>query len=84
MGPNISLKLLGYEAQRLGITQLFAYGELSRLAVAAFGQQAQHFSEQQQLIAALKLQLNAQTTALIKGSRSMQNGKIVAALEGEA
>ena len=85
------MKELGNEAQTLhaaagkdirqaGIDCLFTYGELSALAAETFGEGAYHFTEQTKLLHALKPFLSTQTTILVKGSRSMQMEKVVAAL----
>ncbi len=71
---------LGATAQRLGIEQLYAYGELSQLAAESFGAKAQHFSDQSLLISALKSILHPQMTILVKGSRSMHMEQVVAAI----
>lgn len=85
------LKELGEEAKNLhknvgekiraaGIDFLFTYGELSANTAQAFGEGAYHFSEQEQLVTALKPYLYNQTTILVKGSRSMRMEKVVAGL----
>lgn len=71
---------IGELAQRSGIRHLFCYGNLSRFAAESFGANAQHFSEQTALIAALKPLLKAQSTVLVKGSNGMKMNNIVKAL----
>lgn len=51
-------------------------------AVAAFGENAQHFTTQAELIQALGAEQDPNTTLLIKGSRSAAMENIVAALCG--
>jgi UDP-N-acetylmuramoyl-tripeptide--D-alanyl-D-alanine ligase len=58
-------------------------GELSRHAVHAYGEGARHFASHEQLCPALLQKLTAQTTVLVKGSRSMHMEAIVDALLNE-
>ncbi|APC22234.1 hypothetical protein BME99_25840 [Pseudomonas protegens] len=53
-------------------------------AVAAFGEHARHFASQADLIAALGVEQDPNTTILIKGSRSAVMENIVAALCGSS
>ncbi len=71
---------LGADAQRLGINQLYTFGDLAAHAAQAFGPNAQHFSDQMALAAALQPTLHSQMVVLIKGSRSMRMERIVQAL----
>jgi UDP-N-acetylmuramoyl-tripeptide--D-alanyl-D-alanine ligase len=73
----------GTEIKTLGIHHLFTYGNLSMEAQCAFGNNAYHFNDREQLIAALKPYLKNNTTILIKGSRSMQMEKIIEPLVPE-
>ena len=59
---------------------LYAVGPLMAHAVAAFGEGAKHFADQQGLIDALRQEARGETTLLIKGSRSAAMDKVVAAL----
>lgn len=72
---------LGLEAKKQGIEFMYAYGELSQFTAQAFGENAQHFLDQDTLIAALKPLLDPQTTVLIKGSLSMNMRHIAEALK---
>ncbi len=74
---------IGIEAKQMGIEQLYCYGDHSRHAAQAFGKKAYFFTDQAELIQALKSQLSSEVTMLVKGSRSMQMDKIVAALRQE-
>lgn len=68
---------IGAYAKAAGITQLFALGELSQLAVQAFGNGATHFNSPQALAAMLESYLVPQATVLVKGSRFMQMERVV-------
>lgn len=70
---------LGIAARELGIERLFALGELSALAVQAFGPGASHFADMETLQPRLLAELDAQTTVLIKGSRFMRMERVVQA-----
>lgn len=72
------------EHARGRVAALYATGPQMSHAVAAFGEGAQHFADQAQLIAALKVEDAPQTVFLIKGSRSAAMEKVVAALSGHA
>jgi UDP-N-acetylmuramoyl-tripeptide--D-alanyl-D-alanine ligase len=71
---------IGRHAQARGIDRLFAVGPLSAATVQAFGAGATHFNDQSALIDALRAQLHAGVTCLIKGSRSAAMERVVAAL----
>ncbi|MCQ6257123.1 UDP-N-acetylmuramoyl-tripeptide--D-alanyl-D-alanine ligase [Pseudomonas sp. Q11] len=62
------------------VDALYAVGPMMAHAVAAFGEHAQHFSTQAELIQALSAEQDPNTTLLIKGSRSAAMENIVAAL----
>jgi UDP-N-acetylmuramoyl-tripeptide--D-alanyl-D-alanine ligase len=78
-GPQFHREVGAYARSR-GIGALFALGEASREAVAAFGKGARHFASPEHLQAALP----AAATVLVKGSRFMRMERVVAALTGEA
>lgn len=74
----------GTYARQAGIDGVYATGPLSSHAVKAFGERGYHFADQQQLIAALKPELDAGVTVLVKGSRSSRMERVVTALtEGQ-
>lgn len=72
----------GVSARARGIDALYALGHLSRAAVEGFGAGARHFDAIEDLIAALKSQLDSHTTLLVKGSRSSRMERVAAALTG--
>ena len=63
-----------------GVVRLLAVGEDSRKTVQAFGVGATFFEQQQDLIAALKQELEGDETILIKGSRAQRMENVAAAL----
>ncbi|HET7557654.1 MAG TPA: UDP-N-acetylmuramoyl-tripeptide--D-alanyl-D-alanine ligase [Rhodanobacteraceae bacterium] len=73
---------IGKQAYDAGIERLFAVGTLSAHAAQAFGVNARHFATQADLIAALRTQLHAGLSVLVKGSRSAGMEHVVAALLG--
>ncbi len=71
---------IGETLKNYGVKRLFAVGELTQQTVAAFGENAQHFSSQTELLAALIPELTGNETILIKGSRSQRMENITNAL----
>lgn len=71
---------LGEYARAKKIQHFFTLGVLSANASNAFGENAQHFTERSQLVAALKLLATPDTTFLIKGSRSARMDLVVSEL----
>lgn len=67
----------GDRARRAGIQRLFTLGEVSREATRAFGDGAQHFNDRDTLLQALRDELTAGVTVLVKGSRSMGMERVV-------
>ncbi|MDE2089006.1 MAG: UDP-N-acetylmuramoyl-tripeptide--D-alanyl-D-alanine ligase, partial [Gammaproteobacteria bacterium] len=82
-GPELHW-VAGRQARSAGVQRLYATGELSRLAVQAFGAGARHFDDPQALIAALQADLHAGLTVLIKGSRAMRMERVAQALGAAA
>ncbi len=74
---------VGELAASAGIEVLYALGEQSQRAAEAFGGEAYHFLDQNELIAALKKEQAVGNTLLVKGSRSMAMERVVEALLGE-
>lgn len=71
---------VGSLAKHSGIHRLHAVGDLSRVAVDAFGGDARHYPDQAALIAALQGELRGTPILLIKGSRGSAMDRVVAAL----
>ncbi|MDG4596208.1 MAG: UDP-N-acetylmuramoyl-tripeptide--D-alanyl-D-alanine ligase [Candidatus Contendobacter sp.] len=73
----------GREAKNAGFERLYALGEHSRVAVAAFGTGGLHFESVDALVADLDRDLQQggePTVVLVKGSRGMRMERVVAAL----
>ena len=71
---------IGETLKNYGVKRLFAVGELTQQTVAAFGENAQHFFSQTELLAALMPELTGNETILIKGSRLQRMENITTAL----
>jgi UDP-N-acetylmuramoyl-tripeptide--D-alanyl-D-alanine ligase len=71
----------GVAAREAGVARLLALGPLSRAAVAAFGATASHFQAVEELIAALRAELEPGVSVLVKGSRAMHMERVVEALK---
>lgn len=82
LGPEAAIRHaeMGAMAREQGVTRLWAVGPLSAHAAAAFGADAAHFDSREALVEALRMQLRAGVTCLVKGSRSAAMDKVVAAL----
>ena len=74
---------IGRYARERGIDRLYAIGDLSRAAAEAFGKGARHFAAVEEMIAAAREEVVANTTALVKGSRFMHMERVVQALAAE-
>lgn len=77
---------MGRQAFAARIDHLFTVGELAQHASDAFGEEAQHFATLQTLITELRhtiAEAEDGVTLLVKGSRSMQMERVVAALLDE-
>lgn len=68
---------MGAVARELGVTRLFALGELSSYAVKEFGKGARHFDSIEDLLGMLKPELKKDCTVLVKGSRFMKMERVV-------
>lgn len=73
-------KVVAGQAREANVQFLYALGENSRHAVAAFGVGGRHFTDHESLIAALQAEIDENSVVLIKGSRLMQMERIVAGL----
>ncbi len=71
----------GVYARDAGIDSLYAMGELARATVEGFGSGGHFFETTDALVQQLRRELEAKaTTIVVKGSRSMQMERVVAAL----
>lgn len=68
---------IGAEAKAAGIDSLYALGEMSRNAVAAFGPGANHFDSVEGLSESLQQEQAEGTAVLVKGSRFMRMERVV-------
>ena len=71
---------IGRAARDAGIERLLTLGDLARELCAAFGRGGEHYTRIEDLLAAAKAALDADTTMLVKGSRSMQMERVVQSL----
>jgi UDP-N-acetylmuramoyl-tripeptide--D-alanyl-D-alanine ligase len=71
---------IGAECQRLNIDELYTCGKQSAHAHEYFTGKGQHFTDQATLISLLTTRLAADTTVLVKGSRSAKMEHVVQAL----
>ncbi|MEX0449431.1 UDP-N-acetylmuramoyl-tripeptide--D-alanyl-D-alanine ligase [Spiribacter sp. 221] len=74
----------GDRARALGVSRVFATGELSAHTVEAFGAGGEWFEDQAALIEALVTDLTPGVRVLVKGSRSAAMDRVVAALREAA
>ncbi|RLJ67766.1 UDP-N-acetylmuramoyl-tripeptide--D-alanyl-D-alanine ligase [Sulfurisoma sediminicola] len=72
---------IGGHAKSRGIERLFALGTLAADAAHNFGDGARHFGGVEALVDALKPELAADVTVLVKGSRFMRMERVVEAIE---
>lgn len=71
---------VGDAARAMGVSRLFATGEMSVHAADAFGEGAEHFDSREALTESLRRQLRPGINCLVKGSRSMGMEAVVAAI----
>ncbi len=71
---------IGGYAKSQGVDQLFALGELSELAARNFGAGGRHFRQVDDLVAALRKELDPGTVVLVKGSRFMRMERVADAI----
>jgi UDP-N-acetylmuramoyl-tripeptide--D-alanyl-D-alanine ligase len=74
---------VGRYARERGVDRLYALGDLCRSAAEAFGKGARHFETVEELIAAARGEVVANTVALVKGSRFMRMERVVQALAAD-
>ncbi len=79
-GPQFHAEAGAYARAR-GIEQLYALGDLSVHASAAFGAGGQHFDNKAALLAAVRAALPGMGSVLVKGSRFMKMEEVVQALQ---
>lgn len=72
---------VGRHARERGIQKLFAVGPLNAATVETFGTGGSHYADKAALIDALRAQLHAGVTCLVKGSHSAGMEHVVAALK---
>ena len=72
---------IGAYAKAADIEKFYALGPLTKNAVTAFGLNAMHFETVEALAESLKSMMNAETTVLVKGSRSMRMERVVDAVQ---
>ena len=68
---------VGGYAKSMGVDRLFTLGEMSRAASGNFGSGARHFDRVEDLVAALRPELDGRVTVLVKGSRFMRMERVV-------
>ena len=71
---------VGDNARAMGVSRLFATGEMSVFTVDAFGEGAEHFASREALAEAVRRSLRPGINCLVKGSRSMGMEAVVAAI----
>jgi UDP-N-acetylmuramoyl-tripeptide--D-alanyl-D-alanine ligase len=71
---------VGQAIRAAGVERLFALGELSREAVAGFGEDASAFATIEDLVTELQTGVADDVNLLVKGSRGMRMERVVAAL----
>ncbi len=71
---------IGGYAKSAGVDVLLALGDASAIAARNFGDGARHFRKIEELIEALRPELTAGTTVLVKGSRFMRMERVADAI----
>ena len=82
LGPDASALHAdaGRAARASGVRRLYTLGTHSEEAARAFGTGGRHFRDREELVEALRRDLQAGVTLLVKGSRSMAMDRVCAAL----
>jgi len=71
---------IGGHAKSAGVDALYALGDASAIAARNFGEGARHFKKIEDLVEALKSELNPGATVLVKGSRFMRMERVADAI----
>ena len=71
---------VGDAARDMGVSRLFATGDMSVYTVDAFGEGAEHFATREALAEAVRRSLRPGVNCLVKGSRSMGMEAVVEAI----
>ena len=74
---------VGDAARALGVSRIFATGEMSQSTVDTFGEGASHYPDRESLVEALHAELRPGVNCLVKGSRSMGMEAVVVAITGD-
>ena len=75
---------VGDAARAMGVSRLYATGEMAAATVDAFGAGARHFDDRESLVQTLRDDLRPGVICLVKGSRSMGMETVVEAITGPA
>ncbi|MDJ0813122.1 MAG: UDP-N-acetylmuramoyl-tripeptide--D-alanyl-D-alanine ligase [Woeseiaceae bacterium] len=73
---------VGGSIREAGIDRLFAHGDMSRHAVAEFGDKAEWYESIEPLIDTISGELESGVNVLVKGSRGMRMERVIDALRG--
>jgi UDP-N-acetylmuramoyl-tripeptide--D-alanyl-D-alanine ligase len=71
---------VGDAARLMGVSRIFAIGEMTEYTVDSFGEGARHFQDREALIQAVCTELRPGINCLVKGSRSMGMEAVVQAI----
>jgi UDP-N-acetylmuramoyl-tripeptide--D-alanyl-D-alanine ligase len=82
LGPDAAAlhARIGRAAREQGISRVYTVGKLAANAAEAFGKHARTFADQAALIAALRQELHAGVSVLVKGSHASHMERVVEAL----